>query len=157
MRLKTLLPLTLAESITDEVLRLGREEDMHPLTVAVLDNGGHPIVVKREDGCGIMRADIATGKAWGALGMGISSRLIRDRLGDRPSFQAALAVASDGRLLPVSGGVLINNLEGETIGAVGVSGDTSDKDEYCAIQAVHAARLSPDPTEPGAGWRESRL
>jgi uncharacterized protein GlcG (DUF336 family) len=157
MRLKTLLPLAVADAIAVEVLRLGREEGMHPLTVAVLDNGGHLVVVKREDGCGIMRADIAIGKAWGALGMGIPSRLIRDRLGDRPSFQTALAVVSDGRLLPVPGGVLINNSDGETIGAVGVSGDTSDKDEYCAIQAVHVTGLSPDPTEPAAGWRESRL
>ena len=157
MRLKTLLPLATAETIADEVLRLGREEAMHPLTVAVLDAGGHVVVLKREDGSGIMRSDIATGKAWGALGMGIPSRLIRDRLGDRPSFQNALAVASDGRLIPVPGGVLINDAEGRTIGAVGVSGDTSDKDEYCAIQAVLAAGLVPSPDEPSPTWRDSKL
>jgi uncharacterized protein GlcG (DUF336 family) len=157
MRLKTLLPLATAETIADEVLRLGREEGMHPLTVAVLDAGGHVVVLKREDGSGIMRSDIATGKAWGALGMGIPSRLIRDRLGDRPSFQNALAVASDGRLIPVPGGVLINDAEGRTIGAVGVSGDTSDKDEYCAIQAVLAAGLVPSPDEPSPTWRDSKL
>ena len=157
MRLKTLLPLATGEAIADEVLRLGREEGMHPLTVVVLDGGGHVVVLKREDGSGIMRADIATGKAWGALGMGIPSRLIRDRLGDRPSFQNALAVASDGRLIPVPGGVLINDAEGRTIGAVGVSGDTSDKDEYCAIQAVAAAGLVPAPGEPSPTWRDSKL
>lgn len=157
MRLKALLPLATAETIADEVLRLGREEGMHPLTVAVLDAGGHVVVLKREDGSGIMRSDIATGKAWGALGMGIPSRLIRDRLGDRPSFQNALAVASDGRLIPVPGGVLINDAEGRTIGAVGVSGDTSDKDEYCAIQAVLAAGLVPSPDEPSPTWRDSKL
>lgn len=114
-------------------------------------------MLKREDGSGILRGDIAIGKAWGALGMGIPSRLIRDRLADRPSFQNALAAASDGRLIPVPGGVLINNADGETIGAVGVSGDTSDKDEYCAIRAVAAAGLLPDPQSPSATWRESML
>ena len=157
MRLKTLLPLAKADTIADEVLRLGREEGMHPLTVAVLDAGGHLVVLKREDGSGILRVDIAIGKAWGALGMGIPSRLIRDRLGDRPSFQNALAAASDGRLIPVPGGVLINDGNGETIGAVGVSGDTSDKDEYCAISAVAKAGLTPDPAEPSSAWRGSRL
>ncbi len=157
MRLKTLLPLATAEAVADEALRLGRKEGMHPLTVAVLDGGGHIVVLKREDGSGILRADIATGKAWGALGMGIPSRLIRDRLADRPSFQNALAAAADGRLIPVPGGVLINNADGETIGAVGVSGDTSDKDEYCAIQAVIASGLVPDPASPSATWRESML
>jgi uncharacterized protein GlcG (DUF336 family) len=157
MRLKTLFSLANAEAISNEVLRLGRAEDMHPLTVAVLDAGGHLIVLKREDGSGIMRADIATGKAWGALGMGIPSRLIRDRLGDRPSFQNALAVASDGRLIPVPGGVLINDEDGQTIAAVGVSGDTSDKDEYCAIQAVLTSGFKAAPARPADGWRDSGL
>lgn len=157
MRLKTLLPMAKADAIADEVLRLGREEGMHPLTVVVLDVGGHLIVLKREDGSGIMRANIAIGKAWGALGMGIPSRLIRDRLKDRPGFQNALAAASDGRLIPVPGGVLVNDGNGETIGAVGVSGDTSDKDEYCAIRAVDEIGLTPDPAEPSSTWRESKL
>ena len=157
MRLKTLLSLAQADAVANEVLRLGREEKMHPLTVAVLDGGGHVVVLKREDGSGIMRADIATGKAWGALGMGIPSRSIRDRLADRPSFQNALATVSEGRLVPVPGGVLIRDENGETIGAVGVSGDTSDKDEYCAIQAVARSGLTPDPSDPSPDWRESNL
>lgn len=157
MRLKTLLPLVKAEAIADQALRLGRAEGMHPLTVAVLDAGGHVIVVKREDGCGIMRTDIAFGKAWGALGMGIPSRAIRDRLSDRPAFQNALAAVSDGRFVPVPGGVLITDDNAETIGAVGVSGDTSDKDEYCAIQAIMSAGYAPDPDEPSEGWRDSSL
>ncbi len=157
MRLKTLLPLAKANAIADEALRLGRAEAMHPLTVVVLDGGGHIVVLKREDCSGIMRGDIAIGKAWGALGMGIPSRSMRDRLADRPSFQAALAVASDGRLIPVPGGVLINDENGETIGAVGVSGDTSDKDEYCAIQAIAKAGYTPNPDEPAPAWRDSRL
>ena len=104
---------------------------MDPLTVAVLDSGGHLLSFQREDGSGILRSDIAIGKAWGALGMGIPSRTIRDRLKDRPAFQNALAVASQGRFIPVPGGVLACNQEGDVLGAVGISGDTSEKDEYC--------------------------
>ena len=157
MRIKTLLPLDVADKIVDEALRLGSMEKMHPLAVAVLDHGGHPVVVKRQDGAGIMRCDIAIGKAWGALGMGIPSKLIRDRLSDRPSFQSALAAVSMGKFVPVPGGVLINDENNETIGAVGVSGDTSDKDEYCAIQAILAVSCKPDPLLSPENWRQSEL
>ena len=157
MRLQTSLPLEKASAIVDEALRLGREENLLPLTVVVLDAGGKLVAVKSEDGAGIMRFDVAFGKAWGALGMGISSRLIRDRLANRPTFQTALATASDGRLIPVPGGVLVRDADGVTIGAVGISGDTSDKDEYCAIKAIHAAGLASEPAEPDPDWRSSSL
>jgi uncharacterized protein GlcG (DUF336 family) len=114
------------------------------------------VALKREDGSGILRADIAIGKAWGALGMGISSRTMRDRLMDRPLFVNALASVSGGRLVPVPGGVLIRDGAGEVIGAVGISGDTSDKDEYCAIVAVQAAGFGSDPGAPSPTWAESR-
>ncbi len=127
MRLQTSLSLAEANAIVTEALRLGRAEGMLPLTVVALDAGGKPVAMQSEDGCGLLRFDIAFGKAWGALGMGISSRLIRDRLAARPAFQAALAAASDGRFVPVPGGVLVQTGEGVTIGAVGVSGDTSDR------------------------------
>ncbi|NDR59299.1 GlcG/HbpS family heme-binding protein [Aliiruegeria sabulilitoris] len=157
MRLQTSLPLATASAIVDEALRLGREEALLPLTVVALDAGGKMVAMKCEDGSGIIRFDVAFGKAWGALGMGISSRLIRDRLSNRPTFQSALATASDGRLIPVPGGVLIRDSDGITIGAVGISGDTSDKDEYCAIKAIHAAGLASEPAEPDPGWRNSSL
>ena len=157
MRIKTLLKLETADNIANEVFRLGIEENMCPLAVAVLDNGGHSVVIKRQDGAGIMRCDIAIGKAWGALGMGIPSRLIRDRLQDRPVFQSALAVVSVGRFVPVPGGVLINDDNDETIGAVGVSGDTSDKDEYCAIEAILLSNYAPNPATPTQTWRNSKL
>ena len=146
MRLQTSLSLAEASAIVTEALRLGREAGMLPLTVVALDAGGKLIAAQSEDGSGLLRFDIAFGKAWGALGMGISSRLIRDRLAARPAFQAALAAASDGRFVPVPGGVLVQTGEGVTIGAVGVSGDTSEKDEYCAVEAiaaVHCPALSP--------------
>jgi glc operon protein GlcG len=85
------------------------------LAVAVLDAGGQLVAFKREDGCGVLRYDIAFGKAWAALGMGMSTRLIRDRLANRPAFQSALASASDGRFIPVPGGVLILNAQKSVI------------------------------------------
>lgn len=157
MRLKTLLPLNKAATIVDEALRLGREEKMLPLTVVVLDSGGKIIATKSEDGSGLLRFDIALGKAWGSLGMGMSSRRIRDRLSKRPVFQNALAAASDGKLIPVPGGVLIYDSDGDTIGAVGISGDTSDKDEYCAINAIIFSGLTPEPEAVDPQWKESQL
>ncbi len=157
MRLQTSLSLAEANAIVTEALRLGRAEGMLPLTVVALDAGGKPVALQSEDGSGLLRFDIAFGKAWGALGMGISSRLIRDRLATRPTFQAALAAASDGRFVPVPGGVLVQTGEGVTIGAVGVSGDTSEKDEYCAVEAIRSAGLAPEPAEPDPDWRGSSL
>ena len=116
-----------------------------------------PVALKRQDGSGILRVDIATGKAWGALGMGIPSRTIRDRLGQRPAFQGALAAASQGRFVPVPGGVLVLDGDDKVIGAVGISGDTSEIDEFCAITAIKAAGLAPAPAEPDPAWKNSGL
>ncbi|MEH6545909.1 MAG: heme-binding protein [Sneathiella sp.] len=151
------LPLSQAEKIIDFALQAGRDAELLPLTVAVLDSGGHLLAFKRDDGCGILRGDVAIGKAWGALGMGISSRTIRDRLADRPAFQGALSAASQGRFIPVPGGVLICNDKGEAIGAVGISGDASDKDEYCAIVGVKKAGLTPSPEDPSENWGKAGL
>ncbi len=157
MKMVTTLSLSVAEIIVDEALRIGRELNLFPLSVVVLDAGGRIVSVKSEDGSGIMRFDVALGKAWGALGMGISSRLIRDRLSNRPVFQTALAAAADGKLIPVPGGVLIEDGEGFTIGAVGISGDTSEKDEYCAILAIKKAGLKSEPAEIDPDWERSYL
>src|SRR3972149_10016521 len=96
-----------AARIVDTALARGREHRMMRLTVAVLDAGGHLVALKREDGSGILRPQIALGKAWGALGMGFSSRLIRDRLTDRPTFVTALGTASEGRVVAGAGGALV--------------------------------------------------
>lgn len=157
MHMKTVLPLDVASAIVDEALAIGRHENMHPLTVVVLDVGGKVIAVKSEDGSGIQRFAIALGKATGALGMGISSRLIRDRLSNRPAFQSALAAAADGKFIPVPGGVLIEDAEGFTIGAVGISGDTSEKDEFCAINAIHKVGFATEPAEFDPNWMRSYL
>lgn len=157
MRLHTSLPLATANVIIEQAIVLGRKASLLPLTVVVLDAGGKMIAMQCEDGSGLIRFEVAFGKAYGALGMGISSRLIRDRLSERPTFQAALATASGGRLIPVPGGVLIENSEGITLGAVGISGDTSEKDEYCAIEAIKAVGLASEPVEPNPDWRTSSL
>ncbi|MBL8384378.1 MAG: heme-binding protein [Burkholderiales bacterium] len=151
------LPLAAAAAIVDHAIAIGRRERLLPLAVAVLDAGGQLVAFKREDGCGVMRFDIAFGKAHGALGMGMSSRLIRDRLAQRPAFQGALAAASGGRFIPVPGGVLILDAQRVVVGAVGISGDASDKDEYCAIQAVHSAGLGTEPAAPSPDWRGAGL
>src|SRR5262245_25891457 len=156
-RLQTSMPLKTAETIADEAFKAAAEAKLLPLTVAVLDVGGNLVVLKRQDGSGNLRADVAVGKAWGALGMGMSSRTIRDRLKERPAFQGALAAASDGRFIPVPGGVLALNAQGEVVGAVGISGDASDKDEYAAITGVHKAGLKSHPEQPAVNWRDAGL
>jgi uncharacterized protein GlcG (DUF336 family) len=137
--------LAQASTIVDVALKKGRETKSAPLTVAVLDPGGHLVAFKREDKSGILRFDIAYGKAWGALGMGFGSRALFDRAAKNPGFFTALAAASGGRLVPNPGGVLIRNQAGDVIGAVGISGDTSDRDELCAIAGIEAAGLKADP------------
>lgn len=151
------ISLSQSETIADETLAIRQKHELLPLTVVVLDAGGQVVTAKREDGCGTLRFDIALGKAAAALGMGMSTRLIRDRLANRPAFQGALANAAQGRFIPVPGGVLILNESGAAIGAVGVSGDTSDKDEFCAINAVHVAGLASEPEQPNPDWNKSQL
>jgi glc operon protein GlcG len=112
-----------------------------PLTVVVLDGGGHVVSMDREDGSGLLRPAIAVGKAYGALGLGIGSRTVAARNQGRDAFLGALAAASEGRFVPVPGGALILEQGGKSIGAVGVSGDTSDEDEACAVAGIEAAGL----------------
>jgi uncharacterized protein GlcG (DUF336 family) len=138
------ITLSSASAIVDGALKKGRERGCAPLTVAVTDAGGHLVAMKREDGSGILRFDIAYGKAWGALGMGFGSRELASRSTASPAFFAALAAASGGRVVPSPGGVLILN-GGEVIGAVGISGDSGDRDEECALAGIGAAGLTGKP------------
>lgn len=140
------LTLAQASMILEAALAEARRLGLAPMTVVVLDAGGHAVALKREDGSGILRVEIAGGKAWGALGMGAGSRMLADRVGSGAlgaAFVGAAAAASGGRLVPVPGGVLIRD-GGETIGAVGVSGDVSDKDEACAVAGIGAAGLDAE-------------
>ncbi len=135
------LTLAQASTIVDAALKKGREMNLAPLTVVVLDAGGHPVALKREDRSGIMRVDIAMGKAWGGLGMGFGSRELFERSSKQPMFITAIAAVSQGRLVPVPGGVLIRGGDGDVVGAVGISGDTSDNDEVAATAGIEAAGL----------------
>jgi uncharacterized protein GlcG (DUF336 family) len=136
------LTLDQATTIVSKTLEKGHEMGLNPLTVAVVDDGGNLKTFGREDGPGAaLRPQIATGKAFGAVGMGLSSRAINERVMERPHFGVALVGASEGRLVPVPGGVLIKDGD-EIIGAVGVSGDTSDNDEAAAVAGIEAAGLS---------------
>jgi uncharacterized protein GlcG (DUF336 family) len=138
------LTLEQASTIVDAALKKGRETDCAPLTVAVLDAGGHLVAFKREDRSGIMRFDIAFGKAWGALGFGFPSRTLGERAEKHPVFFQTIAVVSQGRFVAAAGGVLIRDGDGDIIGAVGISGDNSDKDEVCAVAGIQAAGLKAD-------------
>jgi uncharacterized protein GlcG (DUF336 family) len=138
---KMKLTLESASLIVDKALAKAREAKFRPMCVAVLDDGGHVKALKREDGASILRPNIAIGKAWGAVGMGESSRQLSERLKERPAFLGALSDMSGGKVVPVAGGVLI--MDGnEIIGAVGVTGGTSDEDELCAIEGIKAAGLT---------------
>ena len=142
--LMTSVTLAQASTIVDAALEKGRATNCSPLTVAVLDAGGHLVAFKREDKSGILRFEIAFGKAWGSLGMGFGSREFVERTQKAPVFTGVLTVLSQGRLVPVPGGVLIRDAGGDVVGAVGISGDTSDRDEACAIAGIAAAGLKAD-------------
>lgn len=140
------ITLAQASTIVEAALAKARELGLAPMTVVVLDAGGHMVALKREDGSGILRVEVAAGKAWGGLGLGSGSRMLADRVASGAAgaaFVNAIASASGGRVVPVPGGVLVRQ-GGEVMGAVGVSGDLSDKDEACAAAGIAAAGLDAD-------------
>jgi uncharacterized protein GlcG (DUF336 family) len=137
--------LDVALAIAQGTLAEGQKRNLAPLTVAVLDAGGHTVVLLRADGASLLRPQIATGNAYGALGMGFGCRELASRAAKMPAFFNALIEMSDGRMVPVPGGVLVHSADGLLLGAVGVSGDTSDNDEVCALAAIEAAGLAAEP------------
>ncbi len=138
------LGLTVANTIVEAALKRARELNTAPLAVAVLDETGQLKAYQREDQTSLLRTDIAVGKAWGALGLGRSSRVLGKVAEERPAFIQALSVMAGGKLVPVPGGVLIRAEDDTIIGAVGISGDTSDIDETCAVAGIEAAGLRAD-------------
>jgi uncharacterized protein GlcG (DUF336 family) len=135
--------LETARSIIAGVRAAGKEHGLQPLTVVVLDAGGHVIGAEREDGAANNRFDIAFGKAYGALALGLGSRALMARAEQQPYFIAAAAAAIGGKLIPVPGGVLVKDATGAVIGCVGVSGDTSDHDELAAMAGITSVSLVP--------------
>ena len=146
----TSLSLALAATIVDAALAKGRAMQFEPLTVVVLDAGGHMVALKREDKSGILRVEIATGKAYGALGFGFGSRELFERCQKAPIFMTAMSAIAQGKFVPVPSGVLIRNTDGDVIGAVGISGDTSDNDEIAALAGIAAAGLQAQPGKANA-------
>jgi len=138
------LTLKVALALTAQALNAGRQTSAAPLTVAVLDSGGHLLALQREDGASLLRPSIAIGKAWGAIALGKGSRLLALDAQQRPAFFAALNGMGQSDIVPAPGGVLIRDDQGQVIGAMGISGDTSDIDEQCAITAIEAQGLRAD-------------
>ena len=133
------LTLAHAQTIAQHALTQARSLAAKPIAVAVLDSGGHLQVVLREDGAAYLRPDIAIAKAWGALGMGESSRQLTARAVKKPEFFTSLVDIAQGRMGLSPGGVLIQDDRGSIIAAIGVSGELSDVDEQCAVAGIEAA------------------
>jgi uncharacterized protein GlcG (DUF336 family) len=135
------LTLDVARKILDVALAKGAEKKLKPLVVTVLDERGCVKISAAQDGTSLLRSEIAHGKAYGALAMGMGSRALFQRAQEQGYFVNAVNTLAQGRLVPVPGGVLIQDGGGALLGAVGVSGDSSDNDEICAIAGIEAAGL----------------
>ena len=138
------LSLAKANKIIRDALKKGRDSDMQPLTVAVLDAGGHLVSMQREDGSSVLRPQRAQGKAFGCIAVGKGSRWLDAQAQTRPHFLEGLSNVSGGNIVPVPGGVLIRSKSGEILGAVGITGDTSENDEIAAVAGIEAALLIAD-------------
>ena len=138
----TFISLTHADSIIEGAFAEAKTLGLKPLSVAVLDAGGHLIAFRRQDGASFARAQIATGKAAGALALGVSSRKVSAMAEERPWFIGAFASSAPHPVVPAAGGVIVVDETGRPIGAVGVTGDTSDNDEAAALAGITAAGLT---------------
>jgi uncharacterized protein GlcG (DUF336 family) len=139
------ITLEAARAIVSVTLANARERDLKPLSVCVLDAGGHLKAFEREDGASNLRFQVAHAKANGALGMGVGSRALMNRAEQQAYFILAANGAFGGDLIPVPGGVLVRDAEGTIVGAVGVTGDSSDNDEAAAMAGIEAAGFVADP------------
>jgi uncharacterized protein GlcG (DUF336 family) len=137
------MPLTLdqANRIIAAALARSGEAGYKPMAVVVLDEAGHVKAVQRQDGASMLRVDIASGKAWAAIGMGVASRALTQRAKDLPAFFNAIAASAQGKFIPQTGAVLIHDADGRVIGAAGASGGTGDEDELICTAGVEAAGL----------------
>ncbi len=134
-----MITIDLARTIISTAFAKGASEDMQPLAVVVLDAGGHLKAFERQDGATFGRFDVGHGKAYGAIALGMGSRMLNAAAEARPHFVNGVNGALGGALVPVPGGVLVADADGTLIGAVGVSGDNSDNDELCAVAGIEAA------------------
>ena len=135
------LALAQAQQILQAALARSKEKGYKPMAIAVLDAAGHLKAFASEDGASMFRFDVARAKAWGAVGMGVSSRVLAQRAKDNPNFFVSLAATADGKFLPQTGAVVIQDADGHLLGAVGASGGTGDEDEEICMAGVAAAGL----------------
>jgi uncharacterized protein GlcG (DUF336 family) len=138
------LSLAQANKIIAKALEKAREMKIKPVSVIVLDDGGHLKAMQREDGASMFRFDVATGKAWAAVAMGASSRALAGRAKDNPNFFVTLAATAHGKFLPQTGGVLIRDASGTIVGSAGASGGTGDEDEAVCAYGIEQAGLTAD-------------
>ncbi|MEM7717987.1 MAG: heme-binding protein [Pseudomonadota bacterium] len=138
------ISLSKARSIVRAILKKGREMELKPLSVVVLDTGGHLKAFEREDGASPGRFEIARGKAYGVIMTGMTGSALMQRAEDQAYFVTALNGAFGGQVVPVPGGVLVKDSRDRIIGAVGVTGDTSDNDAEAALTGIEAAGLTGD-------------
>ena len=147
----SLITLAQAERIIDAIIERGAALDLRPISVIVVEPGCKVKAFQKEDGSSMVRFEMAFGKAYAALALGRSSKLVRVRAAERPIFMRYLMSATDEQIFPEGGGLQIRNLDGEVIGAVGVTGDTEDRDEELALHGIHAAGLKTDADFEGEG------
>ena len=140
----SVITLAQANRIIAAILKRGAKLDCRPLSVIVVEPGCKPKAFQKEDGSSMIRFEMAYGKAYAALALGRNSKLVRVRNEEKPIFMRYLIAASDDRIFPEGGGMLIRNASGEVVGAVGVTGDTEDRDEELAAFGIHAAGLKTD-------------
>jgi uncharacterized protein GlcG (DUF336 family) len=136
------LTLVQANTIIEAALASAREKGHRPMAVVVLDEGGHPKALQREDGATMFRVDVATGKAWAAVSMGAPSRELLERAKQNPVFFGGLSATAHGKFLAQTGAVLIKDSHGRILGAAGASGGTGDEDEAVCMVGVKAAGLT---------------
>ena len=140
----TMITLTQSNCIIEAIFSRGRELSCRPLSAVVVELGAKVKAFQKEDGSSMMRFEMAYGKAYAALALGRSSKLVQVRAEERPMFMQYLIRASGDQLFPEGGGMLIRDKDGEVIGAIGVTGDTQERDEELAVHGIHAAGLETD-------------
>jgi uncharacterized protein GlcG (DUF336 family) len=148
-----MITLEQADRLIDAILKRGAELDCRPLAVIVVEPGCKVKAFRKEDGASMIRFEMAYGKAYAALAMGRSSKVVKVRAEEKPIFMRYLLSASGDQIFPEGGGLQIRDAKGEVIGAVGVTGDTEDRDEELAAHGIRAVGLKTDEDCEGMGRR----
>ena len=133
-----------AKTMIEATFASAKKRKAHPLSAIVLDAGGRVKAFLKQDGSSLMRFEIAYGKAFGALALGRSSRMVLQKAREKPLFMQSLGELADGPLFLEAGGQLIRDASGEVVGAIGVTGDVNEVDDLCAMDGIRAAGFKAD-------------